>query len=277
MRFKVLKTFQDPLSRLATESVLIDMMGTMNSKSEFRNNKISRIVVEDPRKKVAKQDDTDEEAHLVKKIDELRVKCNVDNETRNERKKEPLGEKRIAPKAPMKSTQMKRKESNLQVDENAKKRKIGNAKERIEAPLPGNENDGQAAKNSGQITLLNNWSLRKNAQRKRKEVKRKNKVAAKGNVTGGVKMKQTSILNCFRSYSNYNPVISVVANKLNDNKCGNEANPVACYRSNIEVMPSSSSAEEVGEQKRLQLLWVKGRNSSRLEGRRRRKRVCSTE
>ena len=45
MRFKVLKSFQDPLSRMATEAILIDTVANMNSKSEYRNNKISRIVV----------------------------------------------------------------------------------------------------------------------------------------------------------------------------------------------------------------------------------------
>ena len=60
MKFKVLKSFQDALSRLATESVLIEMVGTMNSKSEFRNNKISRIIIEDPRKKKDRTSEDDE-------------------------------------------------------------------------------------------------------------------------------------------------------------------------------------------------------------------------
>ena len=56
---------------MATESVLIDAFGTMNSKSEFRNNKISRIVVEDPRKR--KQDKReDEEEHIIKGIELLK-------------------------------------------------------------------------------------------------------------------------------------------------------------------------------------------------------------
>ena len=60
MRFKVIKSFQDALSRLATEAVLIEREGNMNSKSEFRNNKISRIVIEDPRSKVKKKYSGDE-------------------------------------------------------------------------------------------------------------------------------------------------------------------------------------------------------------------------
>ena len=48
MRFKVIKTFNDPLSRLISESVWIDKMSNMNSKSEWRCNKMSRLVVETP-------------------------------------------------------------------------------------------------------------------------------------------------------------------------------------------------------------------------------------
>ena len=46
IRFKVIKTFRDPLSRLVAESVLIDKLSNLNSKSEWRNNRVSRLVVE---------------------------------------------------------------------------------------------------------------------------------------------------------------------------------------------------------------------------------------
>ena len=45
-------------------------------------------------------------------------------------------------------------------------------------------------------------------------------------------------------------MINVNVNKTTDNKCKVEANPVACYRSSLKNMSSSSSAEEVGEQRR---------------------------
>ena len=76
VRFKVLKSFQDVLSRLATEAVLIERVANMNSKSEFRSNKISRIVVVDPRKKKKSCDPWSQqeraEAELKMKIEELR-------------------------------------------------------------------------------------------------------------------------------------------------------------------------------------------------------------
>ena len=74
IRFKVLKTFQDALSRLTTESVLIDTIANMNSKSEFRNNKVSRIVVENPRERktdVTSRDD-EEDKVMQDMIDKLR-------------------------------------------------------------------------------------------------------------------------------------------------------------------------------------------------------------
>ena len=44
VRFRVLKTFKDPLSRLVAESVYIDKDSNLN----WRNNKMSRLVVEVP-------------------------------------------------------------------------------------------------------------------------------------------------------------------------------------------------------------------------------------
>ena len=77
MCFKVLKSFQDALSRLATESVYIDAFGSLNSKSEYRNNRISRIVVEDPRREYKEKrkggDKEDEEERILKEIDHLKT------------------------------------------------------------------------------------------------------------------------------------------------------------------------------------------------------------
>ena len=44
IQFKVRRSFRDPLSRLVAESVLIDKESNLNSKSEWRNNKMCRLV-----------------------------------------------------------------------------------------------------------------------------------------------------------------------------------------------------------------------------------------
>ena len=48
VKFKVKKSFRDPLSRLIAESVIIDLESNLNSKSEWRSNKMTRLVVEAP-------------------------------------------------------------------------------------------------------------------------------------------------------------------------------------------------------------------------------------
>ena len=48
MRFKVRKSFTDPLSRLVTEAVLIEREGKLNSKSEWGHNKLKRLTVDKP-------------------------------------------------------------------------------------------------------------------------------------------------------------------------------------------------------------------------------------
>lgn len=73
MRFKLLKSFNDPMSRLISESVWIDKFSNMNSKSEWRNNKMSRLVVEAPgwiAKKESKKE-RDSDADVEKKIEAL--------------------------------------------------------------------------------------------------------------------------------------------------------------------------------------------------------------
>ena len=61
---------------MATEAILIDYMSNMNSKSENRDNKLTRIVIKDPRKpshevEEEKKEDAAERA-LLDKIDNLR-------------------------------------------------------------------------------------------------------------------------------------------------------------------------------------------------------------
>ena len=76
IKFNVVKTFKDPLSRLVAESVLIDKVSNLNSKSEWRNNKMSRLVVEVPAwlDKKEKQKDTKDADYVNKKIEELKVR-----------------------------------------------------------------------------------------------------------------------------------------------------------------------------------------------------------
>ena len=122
MRFKVLKTFQDPLSRLATESVLIDILANMNSKSEFRNNKISRIVVEDPRKKKKKNEastseDEQVEEEINNKIERLRKSKGIDDDRKREKKELPWVKKKkdgtSTNRKCMKEPSIKRKDEKL--------------------------------------------------------------------------------------------------------------------------------------------------------------------
>ena len=72
MKFNVLRSFQNALSRLTTEAVFINAFGTMNSKCEFRNNALSKIIAVDPRKRKKIADADEEEELLMRKIDEIR-------------------------------------------------------------------------------------------------------------------------------------------------------------------------------------------------------------
>ena len=48
IKFMAKKAFNDPLSRLVAESVYIDKLSNLNSKSEWRKNEVSPLVVETP-------------------------------------------------------------------------------------------------------------------------------------------------------------------------------------------------------------------------------------
>ena len=78
IQFKVVRTFKDPLSRLIAESVYIEKVSNLNSKSEWRNNKMSRLVVEVPSwlKKTRSEKDlsNDDESLVSRKIEELKMK-----------------------------------------------------------------------------------------------------------------------------------------------------------------------------------------------------------
>ena len=79
VQFKVVKVFKDPLSRLVAESVLIDNVSNLNSKSEWRNNKMSRLVVEVPSWMSDKKenDEANEAFEFSKKVEELRARKEV--------------------------------------------------------------------------------------------------------------------------------------------------------------------------------------------------------
>ena len=95
IRFKVIKSFNDPLSRLVSESVWIEKVSNMNSKSEWRNNKMSRLVVESPswmpkdagRKKALKDKDKEDETEIERKIDDLRMKMGRPTQADKQEKK----------------------------------------------------------------------------------------------------------------------------------------------------------------------------------------------
>jgi len=46
IRFKPIKTYKDALSRLVSEAVWIDSKANLNSKGEWRSNKVTRVRVE---------------------------------------------------------------------------------------------------------------------------------------------------------------------------------------------------------------------------------------
>ena len=46
MRFRVLRSFREPLTRVLTAAVLIEKISTMNSKSEWGHTKLKRLCVE---------------------------------------------------------------------------------------------------------------------------------------------------------------------------------------------------------------------------------------
>ena len=124
MRFKVLKSFQDPLTRMATESVLIDTVSNMNSKSEFQNNKLSRIVVEDPRKYKKEWESSTEEKEareLMMKIDKLRAERGLVPGVHGNEQKSVKPEKMKCGKKVKRS----KRESNDNTEPSYKRRKTG--------------------------------------------------------------------------------------------------------------------------------------------------------
>ena len=132
MRFKVLKSFQDVLSRLATEAVFIEKMATMNSKSEFRCNKLSRIVILDPRKKREEVDPcSKEEAVIQEKIRILKEGREVDlaRKRRSKIDSDMLEKKKKTLPKPVKIGVEKRKKLHPPTDEASvdrnKKRRVG--------------------------------------------------------------------------------------------------------------------------------------------------------
>ena len=113
IRFKMLKSFQDVLSRLATEAVLIDNLATMNSKSEFRCNKLARIVIVDPRSGRNKDEERQsaEENIIMEKIEDLKKrKGTTDKKTKGSSvdDKEFGAPKKKTPPRPVKSIMSKR-------------------------------------------------------------------------------------------------------------------------------------------------------------------------
>ena len=86
--FKIIKTYKDPLSRLIAESVLIDKLANLNSKSEWRNNRESRLVVETVERKkdvTEKRRKQEEEEWLFnKKVEELESKMKGRNRNTDE-------------------------------------------------------------------------------------------------------------------------------------------------------------------------------------------------
>ena len=88
IRFKVRKAFKDPMSRLIAESVLIDKESNLNSKSEWRSTKMSRLVIETPkwleRKTQVKKKELSVDDDLSEMIDNLKKKTESVNVKQSE-------------------------------------------------------------------------------------------------------------------------------------------------------------------------------------------------
>ena len=71
IRFAVKKSFQDPMTRLVTEAVLIDKESNLNSKAEWGHNKLKRLIVDKPTW-MYEAAEVKEDKDLLKKVDALR-------------------------------------------------------------------------------------------------------------------------------------------------------------------------------------------------------------
>ena len=80
-------TFKDPLTRLVAESVMIDKISNLNSKSEWRNNRVSRLVVETQERKndlLKKRQKEERDARLLnEKIEDLEKRMNMKKDDNN--------------------------------------------------------------------------------------------------------------------------------------------------------------------------------------------------
>ena len=89
IKFKVLKTYKDPLSRMIAESVLIDKVSNLNSKSEWRNNKMCRLVVEtkflEKEKEKCRLREEEENSQMLKKIEDLKNRMSSAEDTNTEK------------------------------------------------------------------------------------------------------------------------------------------------------------------------------------------------
>ena len=95
-KFQVKKLHSDPLSRMVSESVLIESVGNLNSKSEWRNNKVVRLKVDNPewieRKLLNKREEEDR-----KLSDLINLKRPKLVEIANENDKEPEERNKLLP------------------------------------------------------------------------------------------------------------------------------------------------------------------------------------
>ena len=140
IKFKVLKAYKDPLSRMIAESVLIDKVSNLNSKSEWRNNKMCRLVVEtkswEREKEKSRLKEEEENTDMLRKLDELKKRVTREEDT--EKTCQAAKRSDSVPLASM--VKMKKRNSRdpgddgkIQIETRAKKRKtsgIGKPKRR---------------------------------------------------------------------------------------------------------------------------------------------------
>ena len=81
MKFRPIKPYKDALSRLVSEAVWIEANATMNSKGEWRTNKIMRLSVDKSRWAIRKEDEMDKDTEKRFNAGMEKIKSNMPSTT----------------------------------------------------------------------------------------------------------------------------------------------------------------------------------------------------
>jgi len=89
IRFQPIRTFRDALSRLVSESVWIEKKANMNSKGEWRSNKVSRLKVEKSKKVGKEQVETERKIEEQIQTGLAKIAANTDIRVSKSKKQNP--------------------------------------------------------------------------------------------------------------------------------------------------------------------------------------------